>query len=216
MSPRVRGVVLVCSLAAAVAGVMVALDSQRGEPGDIGRKQSKTGKAYAGAPDGGGEVWSHDVSAGAAGIMGEVGPTPGQDGDDEAATALEPGEESGPESDPDGPVVELASGPEGPLYVVGSGIDGLTPQRTRPLGAGTHRLRLVGGRGAPPVVLLLNSQPPRLDATLSGDGASSLDITCRGGIAGPEPITTAVGARLVCWLRGPTGTLTVEMRVVDR
>jgi hypothetical protein len=66
------------------------------------------------------------------------------------------------------------------------------------------------------VYVVLDSEPPRLDATVSGDGAAALNVKCRGGVDAPEPVTAAVGARLVCWVRGPEGTLTVELRVVER
>jgi hypothetical protein len=221
MSARARGVVLVCSLAAAIMGVMVVLDSERGEPGEGGKKR-KGVSAAVGSADAGADGWQDD--AGGPAIDDDAGPQaaePDSAGGAELAVATAQPvagseAEAESESDPGGPVVELASSPDGPLYVTGAGIDGLTPQRTQPLGAGPHRLRLVGGRGAPPVDLILNSQPPRLDATLSGDGTEALRITCHGGVAGPEPLTTPVGARLVCWIRGPSGTLTTELRVVGR
>ncbi len=210
MSARVRGAALACGLAVAIIGVMVALDSHHGAPGDIGNTLHGPASAAGGSADAGADVWPRDTAAAS---TEEAGPEPSAA---QGPKTRGVHEEPESESDPHGPVVELASSPEGPLYVTGAGIDGLTPQRTLPLGLGPHRLRLVGGRGAPPVVVILNSQPPRLDATLSGEETEPLHVTCRGGISAPEPVTTAVGARLVCWVRGPSGTLTVELRVVGR
>lgn len=222
MSASVRGAVLVGSLVVAIIGVMVALDSRRGAPSGVGEKSAPS-SAAAGSVDAGAEVWRGDAEEAATedGVGPQpMGPNEAKDPNEASvAERFDPAglpEGSEPESDPDGPVVEFASSLQGPLYVTGVGVDGLTPLRTPPLGAGPHRLRLVGGRGAPPVVVVLSSQPPRLDATVSGDGGEALHVTCRGGISGPEPVTTAVGARLVCWIRSSTGTLTVELRVVGR
>ncbi|MCB9727333.1 MAG: hypothetical protein H6744_00805 [Deltaproteobacteria bacterium] len=213
MSARTRGVVLVCSLAAALLAVMFTLEQGADEPGGSPRETAQSsGHRDASAGGAGADALADALVAAAA----DGGPSL----DDPGAVAAPPtanDEPAAPEEAPrPGPVVEIATPDEGPLFVSGSGVEGLTPQRTAPLTPGVHRLRLVGGAGAPPVVVILDSDPPRLDATLSGEGREKLDITCRGGITGPEPLTTPVGARLLCWVHGPQGTLPIELRVVGR